>query len=167
MILFSLKSPVCSIDLLDENLLRTTRHREILHEALGSDLLPKVSLKFKWAPTTEEICDSSAAKYFSDQGYEVVESPAVVNLNEELSQRMASFADLTTGDCTEMLEHVGMLALGCSQTTDEYLNSYSYSGEMVRVKNSLIVTARGFYQRTDVQEILDAIMYVTARLFYA
>ena len=86
------------------------------------------------------------------------ETTAAINSYEELSRRIASFSDLTTGDTADILEHLGMLVLDCNLTKDEYLNSYEYSGEMVRVKNSLIVKGRGFYRQADVQEIINAIM---------
>lgn len=144
---------------MEESLLKTTKSRDNVHASLASDLLPKITLQFKWEPPSDEICSSSAAKYFSDQGYEVVESRVTLNANEELSRRMASFADLTKEDVDtqEILEYLGMVALNCSQTKDEYLNSYEYPGEMVRVKNTLIVTAKGFYQPKNVQDIVNAI----------
>lgn len=149
---------MCSIELLDENLLKTTQFREGVKDALASGLLPKVSLRFKWEPPAEDICSSSAAKYFSDQGYDVVEAGPEMAATEELSRRVASFSDLTTtGDTQDILEYLGMLALECSQTKDEYLNGYEYSGEMVRVKNTFTVTAKGFYTPEDVKDIVNGI----------
>lgn len=154
--LFSLL-PVCSVNLLDEALLKTTRIQENVLTALSSALLPKVWLQFKWKPPAEDICQSSVAKYFSDLGYEVAETRATVSAKEELSRRLASFTDLTTDrDSQEIVEYLGVLALDCSQTVDEYLNSYQFSGEQVRVKNTLIVKAEGFYRPSDVQAILNA-----------
>lgn len=149
---------VCSVNLLDESLLKTTKYRETIHECFASALLPKIALQFKWQPPTEEICESSAAKYFSDKGYVVEERRTAIVANEELSRRLASFSDLISGDRQEMLEHLGMLVLDCSQAKDEYLNSYEYTGEMVRVKNTLIVRAKGFFKPADVQNILSAIV---------
>lgn len=149
---------MCSIDLLDENLLKTTKYREGVKESLASELLPKVSLQFKWEPPSDDICSSSAAKYFSDQGYDVVEAEPEMSATEELSRRLASFSDLTTtGDAQEILEYLGMVALECSQVKDEYLNGYEYSGEMIRVKNTLTVTAKGFYTPEDVKDIINVI----------
>lgn len=145
---------VCSINLLDDTLLKTTKNREIILNALGSEFLPPVTLSFKWVPAAEDICDSSAAKFFSDRGYAVNEIRANVKHNEELSRRVASFTDLLDGDKEDMLEHLGMLALDCSQTADEYLNSYQYSGEMVRVKNTLVVRAKGMFIASDLQVIV-------------
>lgn len=150
--------PVCSVNLLDEALLKTTKIQENVFTALSSALLPKVCLQLKWEPPAEDICQSSVAKYFSDQGYEVAETNAKVSAKEELSRRLASFTDLTTDcDSQDIMEYLGILALDCSETVDEYLNSYQFSTEQIRVKNTLIVKAEGFYRPSDVQAILDAI----------
>lgn len=73
-----------------------------------------------------------------------------------MSRRLPSFTDLT--ERQEIVEYLGMLALNCSQTSDEYLNSFEYAGEMVRVKNVLIVNAKGFFGAEDLQEIFEATM---------
>lgn len=153
---------VCSVNLLDESLSKTTKYREIVQESLASPLLPKISLQFKWEPPSEEICASSVAKYFDDRGFVVEDCAVQLKCHAELSRRLASFSDLKE-DTQEVLEYLGMLALDCTQSADEYLNSYEYSGDMLRVRSLLVIKAKGCFNAADLQGVIEEAMYVEGK----
>lgn len=85
------------------------------------------------------------------------DSAVQLKCHEELSRRLASFSDLQE-DTQEALEYLGMVSLNCTQTSDEYFNSYEYSGDMLRVRSLLVIKARGCFNATDLQRVLEGTM---------
>lgn len=145
---------VCEIDLRDTALLTATNYRATIKHALTS--LPRLNMQLVWQPPQNNICPSSIAGYWTTLNYAVTPAKCASLLREELTMKVPTFDDLT--ESAEMLEYLGMLTMDCAQTADEYLSSYQYEGDTIRVKNVQVVKLKGFFTPDMVIKLLDDIM---------
>lgn len=143
---------VCSINLLEDGLAKKdTKYRQMVEESLRNPILPKITFQFKWEPPSGDICSSSVGKFFSD--HEVVVCPTEIKIRDELSRRLASFSNMESSE--EVLEYLGILSLNCTDTSDDFLTSYNYPGDMTRVRNVKVIQSKGFFTPTDLQTVID------------
>lgn len=143
-----------------KELATTTKFYERVRTALSNEILPKFSLRLVWKPpqnTTNPICPSSIAKYFSDLDYEVNLVQTDCKLHQEYGLQMPLLGpntdDLIEIDGNskfyasehELVEYVGMLALSCNFESSEFLNSWKFTGHCIEVGNALVIRLRGMF----------------------
>ncbi|CAH0719779.1 unnamed protein product, partial [Brenthis ino] len=115
------------------------------------DRVKKALIKMKtlnffvsWVPDTEDVCPSSIAKYLCDKRIFVsCHSLEVQRLNPEIKE----IPTLADSEIDEMVEWVGMLALGADLSpTESYISTYSEPECAATIKSSRIsvLIVKGF-----------------------
>lgn len=150
------------IDLKSPDIATTTKYYARLQTALSKEALGRFKMRFVWEPPREKndtkaICPSSAAKYFSDLGYDVdlkqtecktsveygLNVPILGPDSDELVELNGKSEFYVSPD--ELVEYAGMLAMSCNLESTEYLNTWSITGHTVAVGNAFVVRLKGMF----------------------
>uniref|UniRef100_A0A1B0CBB8 Uncharacterized protein n=1 Tax=Lutzomyia longipalpis TaxID=7200 RepID=A0A1B0CBB8_LUTLO len=154
---------VCEINLRDGALLKDTTYRKNILKSLCSDLIPPMDIKISWTPPSARFCPSSVAKYFSDRKFSVELCPTKKIQREVFPGRIPEMIVAEEGNAfskedfedrvVDFLEFIGLLALNCSTSSDEYLSSYEYSGSMIETEKVTVIKWKGFFTKHILQRI--------------
>lgn len=115
-------------------------------------------MRIAWQPSADHpsACPSSVAKYFADAGYRVrlCQTSRVQHPEYSLSMPLLG-RDEANGDAgkdgqffataADVVEFVGMLALGCEREPDAYLNGYRCAGRSMDVGNAATGRWQGLF----------------------
>lgn len=126
-----------------------------------------MSMRVAWQPPSDsQVCPSSVAKYFSEKGYTVKLMQTKRSQHQEYSLDLPLLGkdDLSAETPTEfyatpsdVLEHIGMLSLGCDRQPNGYLNSYRCHGRSVEVGQATVVQWRGFFTCQSIERMFDVL----------
>lgn len=114
----------------------------------------------------EWICPSSVAKYFaelglSDREVKVEVMPTLVKAHQEYGLKVPVLNlkgqdgndDKEYCSGAELVEYMGMLALSCNTTEEEYLNTYDFCGERKEIGNAKVMHWSGFFTPEQVETL--------------
>jgi hypothetical protein len=137
------------INLLDSNL-----QLQKLHDELNNDLVPKFTIDFFWAPTSENICPSSIAKYITDLNYNV---KLRRNVQAERQEFGLKFPQIDSDDdehrWQEISEYIGMVLLGCNMD-ENTLSSYQLPENCIDVGRGKVLHCKGFITQDTIKKII-------------
>lgn len=119
------------------------------------NMLADTSISFMWSPFANDVCPSSIAKYFFDNGYTV---NLCKNTFVERSEYGLKFPSITDEFCfAELSEYVGMVLLGCNVEESDF-SSYRIPDDNVDVGRGKVIHCKGFInQNTNQQLIFEAL----------
>jgi hypothetical protein len=129
-----------------------------LRSELRSDLLDKVTIHFKWN-SSEEVCPSSIAKYFTDMKYSVEAHRSKTKIESLYGLKLPSIPcelDTTEDDGEELRnfsELIGMILLRCD-IEDNKCSSYEISNDkIIDVGRGKLFHMKGFLTSLELERI--------------
>lgn len=143
------------IDLLDQILDLTKLHNEV------KDVLNDTSVIFTWLPNSEEVCPSSMANYFSDNGRSVKLCQNKFASRQQYGVKYPEMLeDVDEERFLQISEYIGMVLLGCELEESDY-NSYQLPKNCRDADRYLsVIHSKGFITQNIVRKVIDGIMIV-------
>lgn len=121
------------------------------------DVFRGVAVNFMWNSSSNDICVSSIAKYFSDLSHNVKLCRNKLLINSEYGLK---FPKITPEDdlCRflEVSEYVGMVLLGCSVEEND-LSSYQLPEDCIDIGRGKVIHSKGFLTQASVSQLIDEI----------
>lgn len=109
------------------------------------------SINFTWLPFADNICSSSIAKYFFDNGHTV---RVCKNKFVERFEYGLKFPSLTDEYCyADTSEYVGMVLLGCNVEETDF-SSYRIPVDNVDVGRGKVIHCKGFIDQKTIQQVI-------------
>lgn len=118
------------------------------------DIFPKVEVNFMWNSTSEDICESSIAKYFSDAGHKIKLCKNKHRIDSEYGLKFPSISsDADLFRFLEVSEYIGMVLLGCD-TEENELSFYKLPGDCVDVGRGKVMHCKGFLTQSSICRLI-------------
>lgn len=121
------------------------------------DLFRGVAVYFMWNSSSDEICVSSIAKFFSDAGHVVKLCKNKCLSNSEYGLKFPEISsDADSSRFAEVSEYIGMVLLGCNIEGNDF-SSYELPDECVDVGRGKVIHCKGFITQHSLFRLINEI----------